>query len=51
MIGEHNDHFPLRLANRVWNTNMNVNEVIANRAIQMMEEKWDQKNLFILMIM
>ena len=41
MHGKHNDHFPLK----VWQTgsgtqtNMNVNEVIANRAIQMMGGK------------
>ena len=51
--GKLNKHFPLK----VWQTgsgtqtNMNVNEVIANRAIQMMGEKWEQKNLFIPMIM
>ena len=32
-------------------TNMNVNEVIANRAIQIMGGKMVLKNLFILMIM
>ena len=43
--GKLNKHFPLK----VWQTgsgtqtNMNVNEVIANRAIQMMGEKWEQK--------
>ncbi len=43
--GKHNDHFPLK----VWQTgsgtqtNMNVNEVIANRAIQMMGGKMGTK--------
>ena len=51
--GKHDNHFPLK----VWQTgsgtqtNMNVNEVIANRAIQMMGGKLDQKSLFTLMIM
>ena len=50
--GKLNKHFPLK----VWQTgsgtqtNMNVNEVIANRAIQMMG-KMGTKNLFIPMIM
>ena len=45
MHGKHNDHFPLK----VWQTgsgtqtNMNVNEVIANRAIQMMGGKMGSK--------
>ena len=49
--GKHDNHFPLK----VWQTgsgtqtNMNVNEVIANRAIQMMGGNLDQKNQFILM--
>ena len=44
--GKHNHHFPLK----VWQTgsgtqtNMNVNEVIANRAIQMMGGKMGTKN-------
>ena len=44
--GKHNDHFPLK----VWQTgsgtqtNMNVNEVIANRAIEMMGGKMGTKN-------
>ena len=47
-----NDHFLESLANRIrTQTNMNVNEVISNRAIQMMGGKMAQKNLFILMIM
>ena len=43
--GKHNDHFPLK----VWQTgsgtqtNMNVNEVISNRAIQMMGGKLGSK--------
>ena len=43
--GKHDDHFPLK----VWQTgsgtqtNMNVNEVIANRAIQMMGGKLGSK--------
>ena len=43
--GKHNDHFPLK----VWQTgsgtqtNMNVNEVISNRAIQMMNGKLGSK--------
>ena len=43
--GKHNDHFPLK----VWQTgsgtqtNMNVNEVIANRAIEMMGGKLGSK--------
>ena len=47
--GKLNEHFPLK----VWQTgsgtqtNMNVNEVIANRAIQMMRGKMGSKNLFI----
>ena len=51
--GKLDDHFPLK----VWQTgsgtqtNMNVNEVIANRAIQMMAKKWGRKNPFILMTM
>ena len=51
--GKHDKHFPLK----VWQTgsgtqtNMNVNEVIANRAIQMMGGKMGTKNLFIQMIM
>ena len=51
--GKLNDHFPLK----VWQTgsgtqtNMNVNEVIANRAIEMLGGKKEVKNLFILMIM
>ena len=45
IMGKHNDHFPLK----VWQTgsgtqtNMNVNEVIANRAIQMMGGKMGSK--------
>ena len=51
--GKLDDHFPLK----VWQTgsgtqtNMNVNEVIANRAIQLLGGNWDPKNLFIQMIM
>ena len=51
--GKHDEHFPLK----VWQTgsgtqtNMNVNEVIANRAIQMMGGKLEQRNQFIQMIM
>ena len=51
--GKLDDHFPLK----VWQTgsgtqtNMNVNEVIANRAIEILGGKKGQKNLFILMIM
>ena len=51
--GKLDNHFPLK----VWQTgsgtqtNMNVNEVIANRAIEMMGEKWVQKNQFIQTIM
>ena len=50
--GKLNDHFPLK----VWQTgsgtqtNMNVNEVIANRAIEKLEEK-GSKTLSIQMIM
>ena len=50
--GKLDNHFPLK----VWQTgsgtqtNMNVNEVIANRAIEMMGAKWARKNPFILMI-
>ena len=50
--GKLDSHFPLK----VWQTgsgtqtNMNVNEVIANIAIQMMGGKWAQKQ-YILMIM
>ena len=46
IIGKHADNFPLK----VWQTgsgtqtNMNVNEVIANRAIQMMGGKMGSKN-------
>ena len=53
VIKKHDIHFPLK----VWQTgsgtqtNMNVNEVIANRAIQMMGGKMGTKNLFIPMIM
>ena len=51
--GKLNDHFPLK----VWQTgsgtqtNMNVNEVIANRAIEILGGKKVQKNLYILMTM
>ena len=51
--GKLDDNFPLK----VWQTgsgtqtNMNVNEVIANRAIEIMGGKKVQKNLFIQMIM
>ena len=51
--GKLDKHFPLK----VWQTgsgtqtNMNVNEVIANRAIQMMGGKLGTKNQFIQMIM
>ena len=51
--GKLDDHFPLK----VWQTgsgtqtNMNVNEVIANRAIQLMGGKMGTKNQFIQMIM
>ena len=51
--GKLNDHFPLK----VWQTgsgtqtNMNVNEVIANRAIEILGGKKEQKNLCILMTM
>ena len=51
--GKLNDHFPLK----VWQTgsgtqtNMNVNEVIANRGIEILGGKKEQKNPFILMIM
>ena len=51
--GKHDSHFPLK----VWQTgsgtqtNMNVNEVISNRAIQMMGGKMGTKNLFIQTIM
>ena len=51
--GKHDDNFPLK----VWQTgsgtqtNMNVNEVIANRAIELMGGKKGSKNLFIQMIM
>ena len=47
------DNFPLK----VWQTgsgtqtNMNVNEVIANRAIEILGGKKEQKNLYIQMIM
>ena len=50
--GKHKDNFPLK----VWQTgsgtqtNMNVNEVIANRAIKMMGGKLGSKNQYILMI-
>ena len=45
MVGKHNDHFPLK----VWQTgsgtqtNMNVNEVIANRAIEILGGKKGSK--------
>ena len=51
--GKHDTHFPLK----VWQTgsgtqtNMNVNEVIANRAIQMMGGKLGSKNLYTQMTM
>ena len=51
--GKHDDNFPLK----VWQTgsgtqtNMNVNEVIANRAIEMMGGKMGSKNQFIQMTM
>ena len=51
--GKMNENFPLK----VWQTgsgtqtNMNVNEVIANRAIEIMKGKKGSKNLFIQMIM
>ena len=51
--GKLNDHFTLK----VWQTgsgtqtNMNVNEVIANRAIEFLGGKKGTKNQFILMIM
>ena len=51
--GKLDSHFPLK----VWQTgsgtqtNMNVNEVISNRAIEMLKGKKAQKNPFILMIM
>ena len=50
--GKLDEHFPLK----VWQTgsgtqtNMNVNEVISNRAIEMMGKKKAQKTLFIQMI-
>ena len=50
--GKLDKHFPLK----VWQTgsgtqtNMNVNEVIANRAIEMLGGKMGSKNLFILTI-
>jgi len=46
IAGKHDDHFPLK----VWQTgsgtqtNMNVNEVIANRAIEMLGGKMGSKN-------
>ena len=49
IAGKLNEHFPLK----VWQTgsgtqtNMNVNEVIANRAIQILGGKWEPKNLYI----
>ena len=51
--GKLDDHFPLK----VWQTgsgtqtNMNVNEVVANRAIEILGGKRAQKNLYIQMIM
>ena len=51
--GKLNNHFPLK----VWQTgsgtqtNMNVNEVISNRAIEILGGKKVQKNLYIQMIM
>ena len=51
--GKLDEHFPLK----VWQTgsgtqtNMNVNEVIANRAIEILGGKKDQKNQYIQMIM
>ena len=51
--GKLENNFPLK----VWQTgsgtqtNMNVNEVIANRAIEILKGKRGTKNLFILMIM
>ena len=51
--GKLDEHFPLK----VWQTgsgtqtNMNVNEVIANRAIEILGGKKGSKNLFILMTM
>ena len=51
--GKLNDNFPLK----VWQTgsgtqtNMNVNEVIANRAIELLKGKKGTKNLYIQMIM
>ena len=43
--GKHDKHFPLKVwQNLGTQTNMNVNEVIANRAIQMMGGK-QTKNL------
>ena len=43
--GKHNDHFPLKVwqTGSVTQTNMNVNEVIANRAIEMMGGKLGSK--------
>ena len=51
--GKLDDHFPLKVrqTGSGTQTNMNVNEVIANRAIQLLGEDWDPKNLFIQMIM
>ncbi len=49
IAGKLNDQFPLR----IWQTgsgtqtNMNVNEVISNRAIEIAGEKWDRRNPFI----
>ena len=52
ITGKLDNHFPLK----VWQTgsgtqtNMNVNEVISNRAIEILNGKKAQKNLFIQMI-
>ena len=52
IAGKLDDHFPLKVfqTGSGTQTNMNVNEVIANRAIQYLVEKWEPKSQYIPMI-
>ena len=44
--GKHDKHFPLKVWHSGTQTNMNVNEVIANRAIQLMGGKMGTKKTY-----
>ena len=52
VLGKLDEHFPLKFGKLVQvQTNMNVNEVIANRAIEILGGKKGSKNQYTLMIM